>query len=134
VARAFAVVGLNTARNFERSVYRVELAEPVLSDPFFLSDNATGLFFASHWGRGIEVVDRELTMGDEEARAVLSKLLWPDGTTPTFDDEGFATVPPKWANDLRYDDDEMRSRLRKENYMYPHPLIVSKILSRYFPL
>jgi hypothetical protein len=58
VARAFAVYAFGVPRGHERSVYRVELDDPIVGDPEFWSDENAS-FVMSHWGAVPEVVERE---------------------------------------------------------------------------
>jgi|GEM_PF-1424701 len=111
VARAVAVKAFGVARDHERSVYRVQLDDPIALDPEFLSDNYAS-FVMSHWGTVEEVFEADVTMSTEEADRTMARYArWVD-ESPMYDGDGYATVPPKWFNDTRFDDEALRQELR----------------------
>jgi hypothetical protein len=122
VARAFAVQAFGLQRD-HRSVYRVELDQPIVPDPDFLSDLDTS-FVMSHWGTVVDVVDETVTMTVDEARRLMSRYaLWAD-KSPIYDADGFANVPPPVRNDSRFDAediDEIRTQLRQLGTYGPPP-------------
>jgi hypothetical protein len=100
VARAFAVYAFGVPRDHERSVYRVDLDDPIVGDPEFWCDQNAS-FVMSHWGTVLEVVEENVTMTVDEAREVFSRYArWVD-KSPVYDNDGYATVPPIWRNDKR---------------------------------
>lgn len=132
VARAFAVFAFGVPHDHARSVYRVELSGPILCDRDFRSDENTW-FGMSHSGIVQEVVEENVTMTIAEAHQVMSNYApWVDGS-PVLDNDGYATVPPKWRADNRFDDDEIRTELHTLG-THPDPRDVLKFLSERFPL
>jgi hypothetical protein len=130
VARAFAVYAFGASDDPERSVYRVELDAPIMEDPEFRSDEYV-LFVMSHWGTVLDVVEENATMTVDEARQVFSRhARWVDGSA-TYDNDGYATVPPNWRNDDRFDDDDICQELRTLG-AYPGPHAVQKFLNERF--
>ena len=131
VARAFAVYAFGAPRDHERSMYRVQLDDPIVGDPDFRSDEYVS-FVMSHWGTVLDVVEENVTMTVDEARQVFSQYTrWVD-ESPVYDNDGYATVPPKWRNDNRFDNDEIRQELRTLG-TYPEPHAVLKFLSERSP-
>ena len=131
VARAFAVYAFGVPRDHERSVYRVDLDDPIVGDPEFWSDENAS-FVMSHWGTVLEVVEENVTMTIDEARQVMSRYArWVD-ESPVYDNDGYATVPPLWRNDNRFDNDEIRQQLRTLD-TYPEPHAVLTFLNERFP-
>ena len=85
----------------------------------------------SHWGTVLDVVEQNVTMTVDEARQAMSRYArWVD-ESPIFDDAGYATVPPKWRNDNRFDDEEIRNALRRLG-AYPNPHAVLQFLNGRF--
>ena len=101
VARAFAVFAFGVPRDHERSVYRVELDDPIVLDPEFRSDEAIS-FVMSHWGTVLDVVDEKVATTVDEARRIMSRYgpHWMDKSLIN-DEAGNATLPPKSRNDSR---------------------------------
>jgi hypothetical protein len=129
IARAFGVYAFGAPRDHERSVYRVELDPPIVHDPDFKSDEYAG-FYMSHWGTVKELVEETITMTAEEARLVFSRYArWVDGSA-VYDDDGYATVPPKWRAD-RFDAEEIRRELRTLG-TYPEARAVLSYLTEHF--
>lgn len=129
-ARAFAVFAFGAARDHERSVYRVQLDEPIVLDPEFRSDESVS-FYMSHWGTVIEIVEETVAMTVEEAkRALWNDARWVDDSR-MFDDDGYATVPPKWRHDSRFDVEEVRNDLRGLG-MFPGPNDVLRFLEQHY--
>jgi hypothetical protein len=86
----------------------------------------------SHWGTVLEVVEENVTMTIDEAREVFSRYArWVD-KSPVYDNDGYATVPPIWRNDNRFDNDEIRRQLRTLG-TYPEPHAVLEFLNERFP-
>jgi hypothetical protein len=73
VARAFAVSVFGVARDHERSVYRVQLDDPIVLDPEFRSDEHVS-FVMSHWGTVLDVVEEKVTMTTDQVRRVLPDM------------------------------------------------------------
>jgi hypothetical protein len=70
VARAFVVYAFGVPRDHERSVYRVDLDDPIVV---------------------LEVVEENVTMTIDEARQVMSRYArWVD-ESPVYDNDGYAT-------------------------------------------
>ena len=131
VARAFGVYAFGVPRDHERSVYRVELDYPIFPDPDFRSDVHVS-FVLSHWGTVLEVVEENVTLTADEARKIMSAhARWVDDS-PIYDDAGYATAPPKWSEDTRYDAEEVGVELRKLG-AYPNPRAVLQFLNARFP-
>jgi hypothetical protein len=131
VARAFAVYAFGVPRDHECSVYRVELDDPIVADPEFRSDEYVS-FVMSHWGAVLEVVEEKVTMTVDEARQVFSRYArWVD-ESPVYDNDGYATVPPIWRTDNRFDSNEIRQELRTLG-TYPEPHAVLEFLNERFP-
>jgi hypothetical protein len=131
VARAFAVYAFGAPRDHERSVYRVDLDDPIVGDPEFWCDQNAS-FVMSHWGTVLEVVEENVTMTIDEAREVFSRYArWVD-KSPVYDNDGYATVPPIWRHDNRFDNDEIRQQLRTLG-TYPEPHAVLEFLNERFP-
>ena len=119
-------------RDHERSVYTVQLDDPIVQDPDFRSDEYAS-FVMSHWGTVLEVVEENVTMTVGEARQVMSRCArWVD-ESHIFDDAGYATIPPKWRIDNRFDHEEIRNELRTLG-AYPEPQGVLKFLNERFSL
>lgn len=129
-ARAFAVFAFGAARDHERSVYRVQLDDPIVFDPEFRSDEAIS-FYMSHWGTVVEVVEETVAMTVDEAKRVLwNDARWVDDSR-MFDDDGHATVPPKWLVDSRFDVDEIQKALRGLG-SFPDPNDVLRFLEQHY--
>lgn len=127
VARAFASYAFGAPRNDERAVYRVELdAATAMRDPALDSNEAVS-FVASRRGTIRDVVEGHTPpMTPEAAYRVMRKYVrWPD-TTPVYDDDGYATVPP-WWHTPRLDRDEMRHEVHRLG-IYPEPQAVLRLL------
>ena len=130
VARAFAVYAFGVPRDHERSVYTVQLDDPIVPDPDFRSDEYAS-FVMSHWGTVLNVVEEKTTMTVDEARQVISRYArWVEGSL-VFDNAGYATVPPKWRDDNRFDEEDIRNELRMLG-TYPDPHAVLKFLNDRF--
>ena len=122
VARAFAVFAFGAPRDHERSVYKVELDNPIVPDPEFRS-NENASFVMSHWGTVLDVVEEMVTITIDDARRVMSKYdaLWLDKSR-IYDGDGYVTVPPEWRNDHRLD--EIRQELREfGTYQWPREIL-----------
>jgi hypothetical protein len=128
VARAFAVKAFGLQRDHARSVYQVELDQPIVTDPDFES-SATTSFLMSHWGTVVDVVEETVTMTVEEAHRVMSQhALWVD-RSPIYDPDGFANVPPTVASDVRFDEEdkaEIRRQLRQLG-VYAQPVDIRQL-------
>ncbi len=130
-ARAFAVKAFGVTRDQERSVYKVTLDDPILPDLDFRSDDEVQ-FVRSHWGTVVELVEANVSMSIAEANAVMARYAqWGDGS-PIYDDEGYATVPPKYLLDNRYDShnhENMRHELETLD-IYPDPETILQFLEQ----
>ncbi len=91
VARAFAL-GVNDGNS---SVYRVELADPIMWDREIKQLQHGTRFLMSHGGTVTDVVEKNPAMTPEEAREVMSQYArWARYGSRIYDHKGYATVPP----------------------------------------
>jgi hypothetical protein len=129
VARAFAVFAFGVPRDHERSIYRVNLDDPLAFDPEFHS-GPEAHFYMSHWGTVVETVEPDVTMTVEQAKRVMSRYaLWVGGNR-IYDDDGYATVPPRWCS-TRFDQDIIQQELRTLG-TFPEPDAVVRFLNENF--
>lgn len=132
LARAFAVTGFGVSgqRDQERSVYRVTLDDPIRTDPDFRSDDNARVV-TSELGTIVNLVEANVSMGIQETTALMARYAqWPDGS-PIYKDEGYASVPPKYLLDNRYDDHNYENMLQELETLdtYPDPQTIQKFLA-----
>lgn len=136
LARAFAVAGFGVApdqRDQELSVYEVKLDHPE-EDPDFNLD-ATAQIVTAESGTAVALVEAKVSMNKAQAVQLLAHYLrWPDGS-PAYDDDGHATVPPKYTTDNRYDTHNHRNMLNELELLgtYPTPAEIFSELARLYP-
>ncbi len=136
LARAFAITGFGLPTDLhcqELSVYRVALDDPIL-DPHFNLDSTVRIV-TSESGTVLEVVEATVAMSVAQAtHSMANYLMWPDGSR-AYDEEGYATVPPKYQLDLRYDDHNRKNMLDELQLLdaYPDPDTIFRRLAELYP-
>jgi hypothetical protein len=136
LARAFAVTGFGVSSHQPGqglAVYQVTLEEPV-ADPDFNLD-ATVQVVTSELGTIVGLADASVSMSVAQANKVMARYMrWPDGRS-AYDDDGYATVPPKYLLDLRYDDHNHKNMRNELELLgtYPDPRTIAKRLEELYP-
>jgi hypothetical protein len=136
LARAFAVTGFGLPINLHGQklcVYRVALDDPTL-DPHFNLDSTVQIV-TSESGTVVEPVEAAVSMSVAQATQLMAQYLrWPDGSR-AYDQEGYATVPPKYRMDHRYDDHNRKNMLDELQLLdtYPDPDTIFKRLEELYP-